>query len=97
MSNLVRAKHPNGGEFTTSEAYAKRKGLATVDKPTRDQFGRIIPAKPAVSKDGARVDAARANRAELEDAARTAGLSDEQIASASTKADLATLIEEASK
>ena len=53
MSNLVRAKHPNGGEFTTSEAYAKRKGLTyDAKRPTRDRFGRIVPAKPATTKGG---------------------------------------------
>lgn len=47
MSKLVRAKHPNGGEFTTSEAHAKRNRLTIVDKPTHDRHGRLLPAKPA--------------------------------------------------
>lgn len=93
MSNLVRAKHPNGGEFTTSEAYAKRKGLQYTTNGATDRFGRPAPA----TKPAAPVNTDRATRAELEDAARTAGLSDEQIASASTKAALAALIEEGSK
>lgn len=98
MSNLVRAKHPNGGEFTTSEAYAKRKGLTyDAKKPTRDRFGRIVPDKPATTKGGQPRNADKATRAELEESARAAGFTDEQIASASNKADLAALIEEGSK
>lgn len=98
MSNLVRAKHPSGAEFTTSEAHAKRNSLDyDPKKPTKDRFGRMIPAKPATDKAGKPVNADKATRAELEEAGRTAGLSDEQIASAATKADLAAMIEEASK
>lgn len=44
---LVRAKHPNGGEFTTSAAHAKRAGATIVNKATHDKFGRVLPAKKA--------------------------------------------------
>lgn len=47
MSKLVRVKHPNGGEFTTGEHYARNKNLTVLDKDAVDQFGRVIPAKPA--------------------------------------------------
>ena len=52
MSKLVRAKHPNGAEFTTSEAHAKRTGAPIIDKDTHDAHGRILPSKPATTKDG---------------------------------------------
>lgn len=52
MSKLVRAQHPNGAEFTTSEAHAKRTGAKILDKPTHDTHGRILRAKAATTKDG---------------------------------------------
>lgn len=96
----VRAKHPaTGAEFTTTEAYAKRKGLKYDDnKPVRDQFGRHIPVVPAGEAVGGGGKASKAaTRAELEGSAREAGIDDAAIAAASNKADLAALIEEAGK
>ena len=53
MSKLVRATDPTTGrEFTTSEAYAKRKGLKTTTKDAVDQHGRVIRDKGRVDTAG---------------------------------------------
>lgn len=46
MSKLVRATDPTtGAEFTTSEAFAKRKELKYTSKDATDRFGRIVRTK----------------------------------------------------
>lgn len=87
MSKLVRAKHPNGAEFTTSEAHAKRNGLTITDKPTTSPWGRPLPAKTAPLHDPARM-----SRAELEGEAARAGVTPDTVRTAKTKADLAAAI-----
>lgn len=42
---LVRVKDPDGGEYTTTRAHAKNIGATVTDKPTVDDYGRILPAK----------------------------------------------------
>ena len=85
MSKLVRATDPTtGAEFTTSAAFAARKGLKTVDKPTHDRHGRILPDTPAVATT---IDTS-SSRKDLETAARAAGVADAVITAARTKAEL---------
>lgn len=53
MPNFVRAKDPvSGHEFTTSAAHAESAGLSVIDKDAVDSFGRVLPAKPNISKGG---------------------------------------------
>lgn len=90
MSKLVRATDPTTGrEFTTSEAYANRKGLKTSKAPATDRFGRIVRDKPRVNLSGDQT------RAELEQAAVDVGVDHQTIKAARTKADLTAAIESA--
>lgn len=91
MSKLVRATDPTtGAEFTTSEAYANRKRLKITDRPAVDQHGRVIRTKQRINL------SSDATRADLEQAAREAGVDHQTIKTAKTKADLAAAIETAS-
>ncbi len=58
MSDRVRVKDPdNGSEYTTSANWAARLGLTPLDRPAVDDFGRDIPTKYPVAKDGTAVTA----------------------------------------
>lgn len=58
MSDRVRVKDPdNGAEYTTSADWAARLGLTPLDRPAVDGFGRDIPTKYPVAKDGTAVSA----------------------------------------
>lgn len=47
IKDPVRAKHPNGAEFTTSRAFAKSRKLQIIDKPAVDRNGDALPPKNA--------------------------------------------------
>ena len=58
MSDRVRVKDPdNGAEYTASADWAARLGLTPLDRPAVDDFGRDIPTKYPVAKDGTAVSA----------------------------------------
>lgn len=96
MSKLVRAENPDtGGRFTTSEAYAKRKGLNYSEKGATDRHGRI--RRPVARKDlrtAASINASM-HREELEAAALAAGMSAEDIAAAPNKGRLVAAVRNA--
>lgn len=53
MSDLVRAKDPvSGAEITCGQDYAEGQGLQILDKPAVDDYGNVIPNKPATDKAG---------------------------------------------
>lgn len=49
---FVRAKGPDGAEFTIEEAAARRMGATVLNKPAVDRNGRPLVAKPATKLDG---------------------------------------------
>ena len=58
MSDRVRVKDPdNGAEYTTSADWAAQLGLTPLDRPAVDDFGRDIPTKYPVAKNGKPVPA----------------------------------------
>ncbi len=60
MSDRGRVKDPdNGAEYTTSADWAARLGLTPLDRPAVDDFGRDIPTKYPVAKDGTAVKPAQ--------------------------------------
>lgn len=49
----VRVKDPdNGAEYTTSTEWAEALGLKPLDRPAVDDYGRDVPPKYPVAKDG---------------------------------------------
>ena len=59
MSDRVRVKDPeNGAEYTTSADWAATLGLTTLNRPAVDDWGRDIPVKYPVAKDGTAISAA---------------------------------------
>lgn len=54
MPELVRVKDPvSGHEFTAWDTHAESAGLAVLkDRPAVDDFGREVPPKYRVTKDG---------------------------------------------
>ena len=53
MTDIVRVKGPDGAEFYTTERGRVASGATLVDKPTHDEYGRLIPIKPNTHKGGA--------------------------------------------
>lgn len=49
---FVRAKGPDGAEFTIDERAAKSMGVTVLDKPAVDANGRPLPFKPVTTKAG---------------------------------------------